>query len=412
MSFLPADRRVFLFLQGPPGTAFAELGRALSERGCEVRRINFNGGDLASWRKGVNYRSGLSGWPRYLGRALDAGVTDIVLFGDCRPMHRVALDMVEARGLRAHVFEEGYLRPDWVTLEIGGVNGRSRLPRSADWYRARAGATPPAQTLPGLSYAFASRARHTVAYYAACTALKPWFPFYRSHRPVHAAVETLGWLRKMALRGRAGAQTQRSLAALGERPRFLFPLQLDSDSQIRVHSRFRGMEAAIREVVASFARYAPADASLLVKAHPLDNGLQDWRRLTAAIAREHGAAGRMVFAEVGDIDAMVRDAIGVVTVNSTTGALALAAGKPTKTLGGAVYDLAGLTHQGSLDSFWTAPQGPDAELYQAFRRVLAAVCLVPGGFFAPEAVARLVDHAVPKLINAATLAAPVPMAAE
>ena len=31
------------------------------------------------------------------------------------------------RGLRIHVFEEGYMRPYWVTYERGGTNGHSRL---------------------------------------------------------------------------------------------------------------------------------------------------------------------------------------------------------------------------------------------------------------------------------------------
>jgi len=397
--------RVFLFLQGPPGTAFSDLGEALVQRGHVARRINFNGGDRLSWRgESLDFRGRAADWPSFFADALQ-GATDIVLFGDCRPLHRTALQIAEACGVRAHVFEEGYLRPDWVTLELGGVNARSRLPRSPEWYRRTAQDAGPVAARPALTYAFASRLRLTAAYYFACAAMKPLYPFYRTHRPTHPVLEAFGWLRKFAGRRRAESRSWRSLAGLAGQRYVLLPLQLDSDAQIRVHSPFASMADALDQVIASFAADSPKDLKLLVKAHPLDNGLRDWRAVTEAAARRHGAEGRIVFTEVGDIERMVSAAAGVITVNSTTGALALAAGKPTKTLGQAIYDLPGLTDQGPLRQFWLQPTPPDAGLYEDFRRVLAACCLVPGGFFAPEAVAMLVEHAVERLVAPPALTA-------
>jgi capsular polysaccharide export protein len=66
-------------------------------------------------------------------------------------------------------------------------------------------------------------------------------------------------------------------------------------------------------------------------------------------------------------------------------------------LGKAIYDIAGLTFQGSLDEFWSAPGAPDAALFDAFRRVLAARCLIPGSFFNEEGLRVAVDAAVARL---------------
>ncbi|HAV07943.1 MAG TPA: capsule biosynthesis protein CapA, partial [Rhodobacteraceae bacterium] len=44
-----------------------------------------------------------------------------------RPIHATAIRVAKARGLKVHVFEEGYLRPYWVTYERNGANGHSRL---------------------------------------------------------------------------------------------------------------------------------------------------------------------------------------------------------------------------------------------------------------------------------------------
>ena len=50
-----------------------------------------------------------------------------MLYGDTRPIHAQAVAEARARGLTVHVFEEGYMRPCWVTYERGGTNGNSRL---------------------------------------------------------------------------------------------------------------------------------------------------------------------------------------------------------------------------------------------------------------------------------------------
>ena len=53
------------------------------------------------------------------------GITDLVLYGDTRPIHAMAIARAKAAGVTVHVFEEGYLRPWWVTYERGGANGHS-----------------------------------------------------------------------------------------------------------------------------------------------------------------------------------------------------------------------------------------------------------------------------------------------
>jgi capsular polysaccharide export protein len=87
----------------------------------------------------------------------------------------------------------------------------------------------------------------------------------------------------------------------------------------------------------------------------------------------------------------------MVTINSTSGTLALAAGVPVITLGQAIYDIPGLTFQGNLDAFWHDGNAPDLALFAAFRRVLAHRCLIRGGFFSTEAVRLLTEGAVARL---------------
>ena len=112
----------------------------IAARGHTVERINLSGGDRVFWPRlgAVDYRGRFPDWRSFLGAFLhERGVSDVILFGDCRPYHRVAVDLARSRGIAVHVFEEGYFRPDWITLERDGTNGHSRLPRGAGGVSAR-----------------------------------------------------------------------------------------------------------------------------------------------------------------------------------------------------------------------------------------------------------------------------------
>ncbi|WP_256731267.1 capsular biosynthesis protein [Sphingomonas sp. dw_22] len=395
--------RSFLFLQGPPGPFFRELAARLTALGNQCSRVNFNGGDWLDWRGPADNFAGTIGeWPGDLAALLDReAVTDIVLFGDCRPLHAAAVEIAKRRAVTVHVFEEGYIRPDWITLERGGVNGHSSLPRDPQEYLHLAKGLPPVPAYQPIPVSFRQRAIEALLYFAAGCLLRPRFRGYRSHRPYRASTEFAGWALRFATRPIGRLRARLSGRRIGRSRYFVVPLQLDSDHQIRTHSPFSGMTEAIEQILCSFARHAPADTLLVIKEHPLDNGLKGWRGIVRRIALANGVADRVLFLEHGHIDALVARAAGVVTVNSTTGTLALSAGTPVAVLGAAVYDLPGVTHQGILDTFWASPGKPQLEIYDAFRRVLVARCLLRGGFSNANARAHLLPAAVARLCRVA-----------
>jgi capsular polysaccharide export protein len=397
-----SQRRGFLFLQGLASRFFERLGRRLLERGHRVRRVNFNGGDRAFWRlaDALDFTGRPEEWPGFFDDLLQkGGIDDVVLFGDCRPLHRAAIAVARRRGIRVRVVEEGYLRPGWITVEEGGVNGNSALPREPLWYREAARFLPAWREPPDCEGSFRRRAAEDLLYAAASFASRRRFPHYRSHRPYFPLIEYAGWARRLLLRRRAEKRAAADVAELARSgaPYFLFPLQLDCDYQIRVHSPDRTMAAAIGRVILSFGAHAPAASRLVVKLHPLDSGLFDWAGITRHIAAAAGVAGRVLFLEGGDIDALLALCRGVVTVNSTAGARALARGLPVKALARPLYDLPGLTFAGALDDFWRAPMPPDRGLFDAFRRVLAARALIPGDFFSEKGLELAVAAALARL---------------
>ncbi|NBQ28415.1 MAG: hypothetical protein EBU18_10700 [Rhodobacteraceae bacterium] len=131
MNNLRNDKHCFVFLQGPHGPFFAQLAKMLRHAGARCIRVGFNRGDQAFWSTMSDYiafRHDHSAWPETFERILtEHHVTDLVLYGDTRAIHAQAIEIAKARGIKIHVFEEGYLRPYWVTYERNGSNGHSRL---------------------------------------------------------------------------------------------------------------------------------------------------------------------------------------------------------------------------------------------------------------------------------------------
>jgi capsular polysaccharide export protein len=402
----PIRRRSFLLLQGPAGHFFSELARALSEAGCVVHRVNFCGGDRVFSPAGASdYRGPHEEWPSHCTALMDRlGTTDLVLYGDCRPLHAEAIALAQGRGSKVWVFEEGYLRPHFVTLERGGANGYSTLPHDTAGVFARAAelrASPTPEPPHHNGGTLRHLLRHHAIYHAANLAARPWFRHWRTHRPYSAGQELArGWVRRvprLLLGGRGLGRRAVEEVCASRLPFFLFPLQLDTDYQVRVHSPFASITDAIACVVPSFARGAPPESLLVVKCHPLDNGMIDLQGAVMRAAREHGVERRIRYIDGGHLPTLLSHCRGVVTVNSTAGFSALIHRRPVKALGRAIYDLPGLCFQGDLDEFWTLGSAPDAALLQAFRSLVIAETQVRGDFYSGGGVRQAVSGALLRL---------------
>jgi capsular polysaccharide export protein len=379
-----SGKRVLL-LQGPVGPFFRRLARDLERVGAQVHKVNFNGGDWLFFpTKAMAFRGTLHEWPTCFERLLgELGIDLVLLFGDCRPVHRPVLEIARRHDIDVGVFEEGYLRPDYISLERYGVNGFSQIPRTPIFYLNRTVKPPRPVVKVGNTYWFA--ALWACLYYLTAVMARPLFRHYRHHRPLTAR-ETLPWLRALWRKGyyavwERGVQGRLSSTLSGKY--FLVPLQLHNDSQIHEHSDYDAVEGFIADVMASFARHAPPDTHLVIKHHPLDRGYSDYRALIKDLARRHGIGERVLYIHDQHLPTLLDHARGVVTVNSTVGLSALIHGAPLKVCGRAIYDMQGLTYSDLLDNFWReAPQArPMRRLLQRFTHYLIEHTQLNGSFY-------------------------------
>jgi capsular polysaccharide export protein len=389
------EPRSFLFLQGPMSSFFDRLGRALIARGHRVHRINLHLGDQLFWRlPATHFRGRFEDWREFVAGILEQHqITDVVVHGDRRPYHIVAAEEARARGIAVLATDLGYVRPDWITLEYDGMTTYSRFPRDPAVIRAVAEQfpEPDLEPEPRFHTPFRLIAALDVAYNLGLVFGRLLYPHYRYHSIVHPFAEYAGWLWSRAKQLRTArataAEKNRLQAAPGSY--FLVPLQLAADFQVRAHSPFGDEREAVREVILSYAA-SGSRRELVFVVHPLDNGLINWRRFIARLARQSGVGERVLTLHRGTPNELLYNAAGIVTINSTIGVTALNHGVPVKVLGNAVFDIAGLTCRSSLDAFWHDPLPPDPELMAAFLRALVGTIQVKGGYYVHSAQDRAI----------------------
>lgn len=225
-------------------------------------------------------------------------------------------------------FENGFL-PNTTQMDLRGVNAESSVPRDEEFYLKRAKAADPEV---------------------------PYTPSVRA-----------------PLRAKRGL----SPAPLPERYLFV-PFQVRLDSQIILHSPWIRDMHQLFDTMVRCAQGVPGTPALVFKEHP---------SCPLRYPELHEKASRLDnvgFANGNSTEELIRNAAGVVTINSTVGAETLLLDKPVLALGNAVYEVPGVASSARSDDevarwiedVWTG-RPPAAPLRNGYLRFLHDEYLVP-----------------------------------
>ncbi len=376
-----------LLLQGSVGPFFKHLALDLQHIGATVHKINFNGGDwFFSSHNAINFRGSLEEWPQFFTDFSEKHhIEMIILFGDCRKYHRVAHAIADKKGMDIGVFEEGYIRPDYITFEKFGVNGHSQIPRDPLFYQSLSNDEFSILETAPVGSTFRYAAWWATLYYFYSALLYPLFRHYSHHRPLNL-FEGVYWIRsvwrKQWYRYKEFGM-QKSLSTTYTKQYFLVPLQISTDAQIVDHSDFRSVEHFLEKVILSFATHAPKETLLVIKHHPLDRGYNDYTTYIHKIANHHNITRRVHYIHDQHLPTLLENARGAVMINSTVGLAAIHHNTPLKVCGTAIYDIEGLTYQGSLNQFWNQSSNfkCNRELYNRFNGYIINYKQINGSFY-------------------------------
>ncbi|WP_073195735.1 capsule biosynthesis protein [Roseovarius marisflavi] len=406
MTGLTGQNRAFLFLQGPHGPFFQKLGQMLRRANAQVWRVGFNAGDQAFWRDAktyIPYTGSALDWPEAFRQILtNKNITDIVLYGDTRPIHAQAVAIARDAGLTVHVYEEGYMRPYWVTYERDGTNGNSKLMEmSVPQMRAALETSDMDTALPPASWGdMRQHIFYGALYHGFVLLANRRYRNFRPHRALSVREEFHLYIKRLLLMPLQAIERRLATWRIrhGGFPYHLALLQLEHDSSFQSHSPFSSMTEFLETVIEGFALGAPPHHHLVIKAHPLEDGRAPIRAELRRLVRAHGVKGRVHYVRGGKLAQLLDEARSAVTVNSTAAQQVLWRGIPLRTFGQAVYAKPEFVSTKPLRDFFAGAERPDRRAYTDYRRYLLETSQIAGGFYSAQGRRQLLRQAVDMML--------------
>ena len=396
--------KTFLFLQGPVSLFSRHFASYLESQGATCLRINLCFSDWLYWlgKPSVNYRGKIDQWPEFLRNFIqENSVTTILYYADCFPYHRIARQIAGEMGIKAVAYENGYLRPNWLTLEKGGMSRNSHFPVDPDDILEKGKKLPEPDNTALSSVNFWVESFWEVSYHLGNYFFHWTFHNYQADKYYNPLIDYLSHIPRLMKAKKLQAHAEELIEQLEQTDAtyWLFPLQMQNDYQLRMNSPFNHQSEAIELVIRTFAQSAEQDEKLVIKIHPMDNGIEPWDEIISSLANRYGVINRVLFIDGGNLQKLIRNSKGVITINSTVGLHSLQAMKPVFVLGCAVYDIKGLTSDQSFQVFFQNPVAPDKNLLKAFVKLLAASIQVKGNYFTTDGRASAIKGLSEKLLN-------------
>jgi capsular polysaccharide export protein len=368
--------------------------------------VGFNAGDAAFWPEKASFiafSDPAEQWrDRFRAIVADKSITDIVLYGDTRRIHAEAVEEARRLGLMIHVFEEGYLRPYWVTYERGGSNGHSVLMQLsiAQMQQTLADAELDIPEAPAHWGDMRQHVFYGAAYHWFVMFRNGAFRNFRPHRAMTVTQEFRLYLRRLLLMPAIWADRVLATSRIkyGGFPYHLALLQLEHDSSFQMHSPFASMTDFLETVIEGFAQGAPTHHHFVFKAHPLEDGRVNLRREIRRLAEEHGVADRVHYVRGGKLAQLLDHARSAVTVNSTAAQQVLWRGLPLKVFGEAVYAKPEFVSTQPLAEFFARPGRPDSRAYRDYRHFLLETSQIAGGFYSARGRRQLLRQVVDMML--------------
>jgi len=376
-----------LLLQGPMGNFFSKFSQWLVQHKIDCLKLNFNGGDSffsKNIKNTFDYTDTLENFENWLTHFIkEYNIDAIVCFGDCRFYHVIAKNVSKQCQIKFYAFEEGYIRPNYITFEQDGVNFYSNF-NDAFTVGYLDQSKSVIQPAVEVNNRFSLMTLSAILYYWFWVMRSSKYPNYQHHRQIAPRLELYYWWRSAYRRLRNRIFEKRRFKLFlrqYSKQYFIFSLQVHNDSQILTHSHLKSVELYIEKVIESFGQYANKNQHLVLKHHPMDRGYKDYSKLIHEYMMKFNLEGRIHYFCDIHFPSLLKHSLGMVTVNSTTGLQALFHGIPVKTIGYAIYNLPGLTNQYPLQKFWLEPGEVDMAYFYYFRQKLIDYSQLNGSFY-------------------------------
>ena len=375
-----------LFLMGPIGSFFSRLSNYLEENNVRTYKISFPLYEYGFPKSRlIKYHKDISLFKNFLKKILiEKKIKHIFMYGNVFIPHRHALCLVEELKkedlyVNTHIFELGYLRPNFVTLENNGINYSSNFIKSREFYLKQ----DSYQVFPIPKKHSHFRIRKiwkTISFINHC--FKTYKIVQNEHKlqpkPIYIWYQIKGFFLKFFFRL---TEYKLKKKCLFEKKFFLVVMQVSTDSQLTEGSDIKDNKKFIFNVIKDFAK-ANVDFNLVFKHHPRDRGYKNYFRLIEKLSKEFGVYKKVFYIHDYFLSKLFQNSNckGTVLINSTVGYQSLYHSIPLKSLGVAPYNIEGLSDQRDLVSFFKKPLPVDKSFFNKFYKYILENSQINGNF--------------------------------
>ncbi len=396
------DKSKVLMLQGPVGPFFKHLQNVLIANGFNVSRVCFNYSDhfFSAKKDNVHFSGDEAEWREWLFDFVKNNkINYIIYFGSDRVIHKIAFEVAQLEKIETISLEEGYLRNGFITVEKNGNNSRSPI----------AGKMMPSDFQPtdDMEVEHLNGNLYMGLYGAIYYTLRNLFSYGKKrklfHRDISLVTESFYWLRNAYARlvnTSKDRDTIKDLIENSNKNFYLVPLQVGADSQLKSPALNWNSERLIKETLKSFA-LQDFEKKLVFKIHPLDIGHYNYKQFIHAQAEKLGIMNKVEVICVGNLGSLVKHALGMITINSTSGLSAIYHGVSLLVIGRSVYANSELAvcadGNPNFDKFWHNQKVADYVTRINYLNWLKNMALVPGDFYHSCGIKKSCAHIVAKI---------------
>ncbi|WP_418135097.1 hypothetical protein [Psychromonas sp. GE-S-Ul-11] len=255
----------------------------------------------------------------------------VLMHNDLRWQHALAIQVCNELDIRYLITERGLFRPHTTTIDFQGVNAYSSISKNIHFYEE--------VTVKNLPFKDYSIGRYKSFKVNLKFALFLCFNYFGDLFKLNSHLANQGYslLSYAFLFLKQRKKLKAKLIPALPKKYIFIPLQVNTDTQILVHSQYESIQAFIYHIEHTF--YAEqSDLSLVFKQHPMDKG-QKYKFDARSIISNNSTTQ------------LIKDSEFIITINSTVGFEAIQQYKQVIVLGEAFYKISKLCIASSIDSF-------------------------------------------------------------
>lgn len=338
-----------LLLQGPVGNFFYEFSKYISKQNATVFKINFSLAEEFFYKKNKNvtfYKDTLMEWPSFFVKFIKQNsINKVYILNDSRPYHEPIVDLCIKYKIDLYVFEDGYFRPGYITLEPYGVNGNSHINKFA------LNEFDNVMDIKELNFKLQNKFISRVKFSLISNLNFIFCSNYSSYRPLNSYYWAKRLIKSYLIFFISFCKDSITFKMLkkSNKKKFFVPLQVFDDTQIRFHSSYESNFDFIDEIFNQIEKINRENFIIMFKQHPGDRGQINYKKYIQKKIKKNNLSANISFSVVTPVKKFIEICDGVILINSTSGIESLREGKEVLVKGNAIYG--SMCHRNEIKDF-------------------------------------------------------------